>query len=176
MSVTSTADVLLAPVHRDEGLALEQRRARLRRQDDRASPALDADEVAVIEAEVSHIVGGELNDRLGIVTEEAACGPRAAHAVPLISDASGGQGQGIKRVYGLRDRVKGCIDEASAAFALPLPAGPLHRPVFEQRVGHPREVEVTASRRLAVFHEDRLAVGVREERAFRQAFHRRPQS
>src|SRR5690606_39224332 len=155
--------------------------------DDLAALVGDLDQVAVLEAAPRHVADIELDHRFALVRIQARHAAGAAHAVPLVAQAAGGQAQGKARVddvhgaevFGRQEtrlavrrgehavRVETLLARGFAFTQRPL----LRPPVFQHGVVDAADVEVAAARACAVFVEDvfRLAVGEESLRQFRLA-------
>ena len=104
-----------APVHRDEGLAQPGFAAGLHRQHDGAAPGGDVHQVAFLQQPARHVLRMQLHRRLGHVAEQAAQRAGAAHAVPLVAQAPGGEREGIARIARLGQRLVLHVGEAGLA-------------------------------------------------------------
>jgi hypothetical protein len=85
------AQVFGAPVHGHEGLAHAPPRAGLHGHHDGAAPAGHVHQVAFGQQAARHVLRVHLHAGLGHMAEQAAQRAGAAHAVPLVAQAPGGQ-------------------------------------------------------------------------------------
>ena len=170
------AQILFAPVHGHESLAHRHFGRSLQGHHDRAAPGSHLHQIALFEQAPRHVLRVHLQHGLSHVTKQPAQRASAAHAVPLVAQAAGGQGKRKARLaclgHGLIDRV----DEARLAvrggkhavfIQARLPArlsflqGPLLRRGLEHGVTHAGDVQVAPARRFAVFVPDGFNAGRR---------------
>src|SRR5690606_21546107 len=83
--------------------------------DDRAAGAGDVDEISLEQRAALHVLRMHLQARLRCVAEEATQLAGAAHAVPLVAQASRGQAEGVAGVARLGYGLPGQGTETSAA-------------------------------------------------------------
>ena len=136
------------------------------RQHDLAAARAHAQQVTGAPVVALEFLRVHFNRRLAVVTEQAAERAAAAHAVPLVAQPAGGQREREARVARLGDRAVSRRDKAGAAVGrgeaavfvkaraagrCALGARPLLGRGFERGVGQAGDVNVAATRALAVF-------------------------
>lgn len=172
----------IAPVHRQEGLAGAHRVVCAHRQDQRATPALQAHELPVPQLAAAQFLGMQVHQGLLFMAEQACAGAGPAHAVPLVAQASGIEGQRVARVafflggaVGFGDQLRASRGGREAAVCIE-PCGavlrasgkwPLLRPqAVEQCVAEAGKIEVAPGGEQLVFVEQAAAVGKGEQAGF----------
>ena len=170
-----TAQILAAPVHGHEGLRQAQFVTGLHRHHQGAALAGDLHQAAFGQTAPHHVLGVHLNDRLGHMAKQTAQRAGAAHAVPLVAQAAGGQGkrkprlarfghgpvrQGGKAGLAIRCGELAVFKQAGPAHGLALGQGPLLGRLVKQGVAQAGDVKVPPTGGLAVLVPDGLGGGI----------------
>ena len=171
---------LLAPVHGHEGLHGGDGIAGLCGDHDIATSCSDLNQITGGNAQAGHVFGVHVDHRLADMAEQASQIARAAHAVPLVTQAPRVQGerkvcaplfrQGLERHCSkLSLAARGGVDpigiQPQATLRGTFRHGPLLGPLaFQYVVAQACDVEVTASGRLAVLVPDGLGLVIVEQR------------
>ncbi|MDT4854079.1 hypothetical protein FQZ97_883660 [compost metagenome] len=144
----------------------------MQRHQDGTALAGHVHQIAFFQAAADHVLRVELHRRLGHVAEQSAERAGARHAVPLVTQAAGGERERVARFARLGQRHEGQGGKAGAsvgrgedavfvqAFLAHGLAG-AHRPLlrallFQHRVAQAGDVEVAPARGFAVFVPDGL--------------------
>ena len=162
----------VAPVHGHIRLATADRLIGHHRDDQAAAAAAHLEQIAALQATPAQFVRMQAEQRFRCVAEQLRGRAGAAHAVPLITQAAGVEGQGITRLafflgrakrLGLKLRAAVCRGELAIAIQARSTLGSAGRErpllgtlVIQNRVAQPGKVEIAFGSQVFVFLEQRV--------------------